>query len=104
MRRVFEIPPVPTVARIDGRTVKGTAGFTATVYEPDERAPLVGGRRLPLVSEWRASLAPGEPLRISPPKDHVGPTTAVIPRALLDPLPDQATLWVEWKFFVGAGQ
>lgn len=96
MRVIFATTPVPASDRLPtGREVRGNARFIARVFEPGEEIP-AGHHPWP-VSDWLKSLAPGQPLRDSPPPSMRGASTAVVPRALLEGLHPETLLAIEWE-------
>ncbi len=95
MQTIFQTPPVPATRTIQGRAFRGTAHFEAHVFAPDEEIP-EGHQAIP-IARWLKSIPPGQSLEVAPPPDMVGAATAIIPRVLLENLPSDVLLEVQWE-------
>jgi len=102
MRVIFETPPVPAVDTLpDGRTVRGTARLVVRTLEPGEELPLGCPSAQP-VSRWRSTSLAGNGSMPVPPVPHlIGPAVATVPRELIEALPDDVRLFVQWELKPG---
>jgi hypothetical protein len=91
-----------TGSRPDGTVERGSAYFIATLYTRDE--PLPQGSRAVSLATWRKDgfAQTDGSLRIPPPAffnstSGVPVPAAVVPAAVLDTLPDDALIELEWR-------
>lgn len=104
-RTFFESEPAPTVMiSRDGLRTPGHAKCVAWLVLPEDNA---FGRDHPN-SVWtlrQRGLEPDGSLRVAPPPaEHMGVSTedVLIPRAVIETLPDDGLFNVRWEFTVGA--
>jgi len=84
-----------------GRRVHGTAWFTVRVFDRDESVPEIYDYAQP-VAGWLKSIALSRPFRVAPPTRLSGPLVeAVVPRVLLESLPAETRVAMQWEFVPG---
>lgn len=84
-----------------GRRVQGTAWFTVLAFDRDESVPEIYDYAQP-VAGWLNSIGPSRPFRVAPPKRLSGRLVeAVIPRAILESLPAESVVAMQWEFVPG---
>jgi len=95
MRLIYRTNESPASNRQppDNAPVAGTAYFEARVYDPGETT-----EGAPTVSEFLATLRPGEPLRVPCGSMLEGLADAVIPAHVLRALPADAKLVLAWHW------
>jgi hypothetical protein len=95
---VFTSTPVPAILKQQqGQELPGNASFVARLVEPADNA---FGRDHP-DSLWtlrRNRLASDGSLRTSPPPPIVGVAEGVIPQSVIESLPADGLLSVQWEF------
>lgn len=101
MRVIFESPPVPAVDKFpDGRVIRGTAKVVARLFDPGETAEeQYVARRVAL---WRStSLRSDGSIACPPPPFMTGPLPVFIPPLIIDSLPADALLAIQWELKPG---
>lgn len=84
-----------------GRQVQGAARFTVRAFDADENLPEAYDYAQP-VAGWLTSIAPSQPFRVAPPSRLSGQLVeAVVPRVLLETLPAETLIAMQWEFVPG---
>lgn len=101
-RVLFEITPVPAVMKQRTGSVSGLATCRVDLIEPADNA--FGADFPDSVRNLRKRVAPDGSVRSKPPEQFLATTAeAVVPRDLLDALPDAALLAFRWGFTPDSG-
>jgi hypothetical protein len=98
MRVIFETAPVPATAPVaNGRTALGLVVFQAKIFEPGEPGSVwPNGHPLVSVSDWLRDAKPDGTLLIGAPSIHPGVPAVTIPAAVLNALPPDVGMAMEW--------
>ncbi len=102
MRIVFETPPVPAIDKFpDGTVIRGTAKLVARLFDAgDPEAPKY---RAIGVALWRRTSLHADgslPCPLHP--FLTGPAAVFIPRVVIESLPEDGLLAIQWEVKPGA--
>ncbi len=102
MRIVYETDPVAAPAdyklKGGGTFAGGFFRFVLRLYEPGEEVPTSHQPASPVAKWRRTSLATDGTLHVPPPPNAEGKiATVVVPRLVIDALPEDGRLFVQWE-------
>lgn len=92
---------------VTGKPAPGFVQLKAYLYDPGEDPPLVNGRVLeprPFpIGEWLRTSVQNGAIQFEAPPEWDGVKPVLIPASLLEPLPQDASMQVEWELLPRPG-
>lgn len=102
MQLILETPKRPAMRTSpQGRRLAGAAWFTVRAFDPTESVPEIYDYAQS-VTAWLSSYPTSQPFRVAAPSTLSGQLVdAVVPRALLEALPGETRVAMQWEFVPG---